>query len=112
MELSANLPTLALLPDASELTTRWQKTPMQVQTVNDTAVLLKVATRLCGVGVTTVDEALVSASNASADSIPTDDDCHARTTHKSWRAAMKDIRWRTAPTYDDPEDRGGSDDQW
>nr|WP_294564224.1 AAA family ATPase [uncultured Rhodopila sp.] len=59
-ELGANLPALALLPDASELTTRWQRTPMQVQAVNDTAVLLKVATRLCGVRAATVDEALAA----------------------------------------------------
>ena len=59
-ELAANLPTLALLPDAAELTTRWQKTPPQVQAANDTAVLLKVATRFCGVSVATVEEALAA----------------------------------------------------
>lgn len=59
-ELGANLSTLALIPDASELTTRWQKAPMQVQVANDTIVLLKIATHLCGVGVTTIDEALAA----------------------------------------------------
>ena len=59
-DLTANLPTLALLPDASELTARWQKTPMQVIAADDTAILVKTAARLCGASVTTVDEALAA----------------------------------------------------
>jgi DNA polymerase III delta prime subunit len=53
-ELAANLPTLALLPDASELTARWQKTPMQVIEATDTAILIKVTAGLTGKSVTTV----------------------------------------------------------
>jgi hypothetical protein len=59
-ELTANLPTLALLPDASELTARWQKTLMQVLAATDTTILIKVAARLTGESVTTVDEALAA----------------------------------------------------
>lgn len=59
-ELSANLATLSLLPDAVELTTRWQKAPMQVQAAHDTTILLKVSTRLCGTTLITVEEALVA----------------------------------------------------
>lgn len=62
-ELTANLPTLALLPDASELTARWQKTPMQVIAADDTDILIKVAARLCGATATTADEALAALRN-------------------------------------------------
>lgn len=57
-ELTENIPILALLPDAAELTARWQKTPMQVTAAADTAILVKTAARLCGANVMTADEAL------------------------------------------------------
>jgi hypothetical protein len=59
-ELAANLTTLALMPDVSELATRWQKMPPQVRAANDTAMLLAVTMRLSGVSVATVDEALTA----------------------------------------------------
>lgn len=59
-ELASNLPILALLPDASELTARWQQTPMHVIAAEDTAILVKAAARLCGANVTTADEALAA----------------------------------------------------
>ena len=58
--LAANLPTLALLPDALEMTARWRKTPPQVQVTNDTAVLLKITTELCGANVIRTEDALTA----------------------------------------------------
>lgn len=59
-DLAVNVGTLALIPGASELTARWQKTPMQVQPATDIAVLLQITTALCGTTVATVEEALAA----------------------------------------------------
>ena len=59
-DLAANVGTLALIPAASQLTVRWQKTPMQVQPADDLPVLLLVTAELCGVSVSTVEEALAA----------------------------------------------------
>ena len=58
--LAASLGVLAMLMDAAALVTRWQKSPMQIQPESDIAILLKASANLCGVNVTTVEEALVA----------------------------------------------------